>query len=180
MVMVASSCMLRNLSSRWALYVTVVLAMLSTCVDSKSCFDAENPPSCFQETIYPSYSTSYAQEVCWKLEQDYLYNIEFFLDEHTDAMKDLSDNSDLCDDAKQYYHLCFWCAQNVSDDFCFFETCKEPEVVDETVDMVATCKELDKVIGGRQLPATIDLCYRGEQASYYACREQVRDNCVRV
>ena len=79
----------------------------------------------------------------------------------------------LCYGAHNAYHKCRWCAANVSDSFCKFETCEKPSNSSniEEVNVTATCEEMRQLhdaYDGKAYPATIEFCHRAE-ASAYAC-----------
>jgi hypothetical protein len=141
---------------------------------SISCFDEDNPPSCFlgddNETPPPAMiadDSINAQEICFQLDYKYLYGNQFELSKHVGALSDIPADSELCNQIRQVYHTCFWCTPNITDDrYCFFDTCdqEEPEfTIDESVDVQATCEEMAALLEREEWPSTIDLCYRAEQ-----------------
>jgi len=87
---------------------------------SQACFqqDDVNPPTCHPNNnsnsteMMPTTSTTIynPQHYCSILRKK-RFNA-YFADNHVDAFVDIHVNSQLCNTAKQVYHLCYWCKSN--------------------------------------------------------------------
>ena len=134
----------------------------------ESCFDEANPPSCSDEKEGILVDDSFdAQPACALLDMEFLWGIQFHTAYHAKALSVIPADTELCDQVRRAYHLCYWCTPNIkSHDYCFFTSCEEPEEIDETVDINGTCTELDALFVKDEFPATMDLCYRAQQAKH--------------
>ena len=133
----------------------------------ESCFDEANPPTCSAEEGILVDDSFDAQPACAMLDMEFLWGIQFHTSYHAKALSVIPADTELCDQVRRAYHLCYWCTPNIeSHDYCFFTSCEEPEEIDETVDLNATCTELDALFVKDEFPATMDLCYRAEQAKH--------------
>jgi hypothetical protein len=132
------------------------------------CFDEANPPSCevAPDHVVDDALLPHAQDVCALLNYEYLLEIPQNLTLHGDALSFIDQEDALCADVRQVYHLCYWCTPDVPDDYCLFQTCKPPEEIDPSIDLEATCDEMNELFDWGQRPSTIDLCYRAEQAKH--------------
>jgi hypothetical protein len=132
------------------------------------CFDDVNPPSCevAPDFVVDDALLPYVQDVCDILNDEYLWDIPYYLTLHGVALSFIDQEDPLCADVRQVYHLCYWCTPDVPDDYCLFQTCEPPEEIDPSVDLGATCDEMNELFEREQYPSTIDLCYRAEQAKH--------------
>jgi len=141
------------------------LISLPGTVSQEGCFEGReltcDPPT-------PEFEGVDAQEVCNKLEVEYL-GLDFLnLTAHADLLNAIPTDSERCNETRKVYHQCYWCDQN---SWCFDppeDACAPPQVIDETVETEATCDEVLSLVEKGTWIATTDLCYRFGQ-SFYTC-----------
>jgi len=126
------------------------------------CFTNDDPPSCNSESVN---ETLNSQQYCYTLLRDYLWSLWedgglFLTYLHAKSFASLPANSELCDIAKQVYHLCFWCTGDYSIDFCQPPACNTSrDSVDDTNNVEITCSEIKRIrIENKEVLATTELC----------------------